>query len=234
MTVPEQHYRHLRDAVISGRATPAELAELEELITADAALRRDYVEHAHLDAALSWHAWGAEAADSSVSNQDQTLFPPVEAGTVGNGFKMPISFTTGFLTSVLLVALLSGWVLWARHSQPEYARIESTQDCRWGTCSLPTTEGTPLSAGTLELVGGIVTVRFPNVSLTLEGRAKIEIVDSKTCRLTSGRVFADVEPGGEGFVISTPTAEFLDLGTTFGVTVGFGWQFESDRCQRSS
>ncbi len=84
---------------------------------------------------------------------------------------------------------------------------------------MSTMPGARLSHGRLVLVFGIARLEFPLVDVTLEGPADVELVSEDCCRVRSGRNFAEVHAGGEGFVVATPTATLTDRGTLFGVNV---------------
>ena len=62
-------------------------------------------------------------------------------------------------------------------------------------------------------------MRVGLVDLTLEGPVDVELISAERCFVRSGRVLAEVHPGGEGFVVQTPTSVLTDRGTVFGVSV---------------
>ena len=74
--------------------------------------------------------------------------------------------------------------------------------------------------GKYELDEGAVHLRFANgVDLVMEAPAKIEIRDLLRSRLHFGTVRAIVPPGAKGFTIATTDVDFEDIGTEFGLHV---------------
>ena len=81
--------------------------------------------------------------------------------------------------------------------------------------------GAPVGKGRLKLVAGLVRLDFAkDVRLTLEGPADLELIGPGETRLHSGKLTANVPPDGIGFQVHTERAKVVDLGTTFGVSVG--------------
>jgi hypothetical protein len=81
--------------------------------------------------------------------------------------------------------------------------------------------GAPVGKGRLKLVAGLVRLDFAkDVRLTLEGPADLELIGPGETRLHSGKLTANVPPEGIGFQVHTERAKVVDLGTTFGVSVG--------------
>ncbi len=216
MSENQKQYELLRDLVLDGRATQEEVDQLEQLVLQSSELRRDYAEHAHLNAALASHAAQPPAVmppdiASAGSDDAQALVTPRSANRhwVGNLIT---------LAACIAMTVVGTWY-WIVAQTPDYAYILSTENCRWEQSTLPTSPNQPLGAGRLKLSDGIATLRFPLVNVTLEGPVDFEVIDDRHCRVHSGRVFANVEKGGDGFVIETPTATLTDRGTMFGVNV---------------
>jgi hypothetical protein len=81
-------------------------------------------------------------------------------------------------------------------------------------------QGDRLGCRTIEIQSGFLRLQFDDgVEVTLQGPAKYELVKLGKTRLHSGLLTATVPPGAEGFQVSTPTAEVMDLGTAFGIEV---------------
>ena len=218
-----KQFEQLRDAAIDGRITADELALLESMVLADSAMRRNYVEHAHQQATLRMIVEPMVPSVSITDFSSQSVAPSnlSEADRFHSASRSRhLIWYAMASAAIALLAIGFSVLLSSRGSETQVAMITSAEDCRWGDCTLATAERLPLGAGMLRLESGIATLRFPNVNVTLEGQVELEIVDQKTCFVRYGRIFANVEPGGEGFVVQTPTATFVDRGTTFGVRVG--------------
>ncbi|EMI20327.1 FecR protein domain protein [Rhodopirellula maiorica SM1] len=210
-------YKRLRDAALDGRIAEEEVKLLESFVLDHDAMRRDYAEHAHQQASLKWNA-----ISSLGSPLGQTVQPTESQRDLlvqeKRSWRRSVAYVLSLATAVLVTLGFAG-LLAKDDSASQFAMITSSEACRWGECTVATSEGQPIGAGRLRLKNGIATLRFPNVNVTLEGRVDLQIVDEDECLLYGGRVVANVEQGGEGFVIRTPTAIFIDRGTTFGVNV---------------
>ncbi|MFG0296328.1 MAG: LamG-like jellyroll fold domain-containing protein [Maioricimonas sp. JB045] len=80
--------------------------------------------------------------------------------------------------------------------------------------------GTRLHPGTLTIRQGRVQLDFfTGARVSLEGPAELLIVSKDAATLLSGRAAARVPDSARGFVLKTPEAAVVDLGTEFGVTV---------------
>lgn len=100
-----------------------------------------------------------------------------------------------------------------------FATIRQLSQVTWKSDVL--SENDRVGAQTLELTSGIVRLQFDNgVDITLEGPARYELSSSDKTSLTSGVLVATVPPDAEGFSVDTPSAKVIDLGTSFGVSVG--------------
>jgi ferric-dicitrate binding protein FerR (iron transport regulator) len=105
------------------------------------------------------------------------------------------------------------------NAAPTVASITKSHGCRWGGSTLPTAEGSRISAGTFELVEGLATLKFDSgAEVVLEAPATLEIVDAMNCRLVRGTIVADVPKQAIGFTVDTKDAKVVDLGTRFGVS----------------
>lgn len=68
---------------------------------------------------------------------------------------------------------------------------------------------------------GRMRLRLKNgVKISLEGPVHATFVSAMQLRLMKGKAMADVGKDGKGFVIETVNARVVDLGTSFGVSVG--------------
>lgn len=222
-----KRFEELREAALDGRISPAEMEILESFVLGDAAMRRNYTEHVHQQAALRLSVAPAIPAIShalvsgepSIPDDATIMKPTAESTAEPSRWRRTIVYAMSIAAATIMAVGLT-YSFTRSDSSQQIAMITSSEDCKWGECTLATTERMPLGSGTLRLESGIATLRFPNVNVTLEGKTELEIIDTKKCLVHSGRVFANVEQGGEGFVIQTPTASFVDRGTTFGVKVG--------------
>lgn len=122
---------------------------------------------------------------------------------------------------IAAVITLGFFVMWILPKADEpLATVAHQIDATWsGDRKLA--PGAPVGKGSLKLVAGVVRLDFAkDVRLTLEGPADLELIGPGETRLHSGRLTANVPPDGVGFQVHTERAKVVDLGTTFGVSVG--------------
>lgn len=122
-----------------------------------------------------------------------------------------------------LVALF-GLVFWLRPTSDEtFATLEQTRAALWESGELPTADGSRLGPGTLRLVEGLATLRFDSgAEVMLEAPASLTLVDSMNCELRKGTAVSDIPDSALGFRIKTPSADVVDYGTLFAVSVHEG------------
>jgi hypothetical protein len=71
--------------------------------------------------------------------------------------------------------------------------------------------------GPLHLQKGVVSVRYDDgIDVLIEGPAVFEVRQSEVF-LEYGRLYSHVAQTGLGFVVRTPTSNFIDMGTEFGI-----------------
>ena len=102
------------------------------------------------------------------------------------------------------------------NSVPSQARIIATDDAHW--------QGTPpvgqLPSGVSRLAAGTAEIEFDSgARIWVEGPAEFVPRASNRVDLNRGRLMAYVPRPARGFIVGTPTAELIDLGTEFGVDV---------------
>jgi len=201
-----EHYHRLADAVMDSTVSETELREFEAMLLGDPELKRDFAAKLAERSALT--LWDFD--QHRVSSAD--LLPAAVKGSRQRGMSlMSVSF------AVVLTALFS--VAWLNRDT-SFAQILETRNCEWGETSFPTMVSQRISAGTLRLNKGLALLSFDHgATVSLEGPAVLEVLDAKTCRLLAGRAYSEISPGGEGFIIETPTAVFTDRGTVFGLHV---------------
>jgi ferric-dicitrate binding protein FerR (iron transport regulator) len=213
----QEELQTLCEAVIEDRLTPEQLQRLEQLILADPAARRFYVEYLHQHGSLHWSA-------SEPAAQTLPMGPRPEADVPRKASKPRLWWTVAAsaLAASIAAAVVTGLESRKSVAAPAapIATLVSGKGCKWDAGTLPTEEGARLGTGRLRLAEGIARITFDSgVALTLEAPADLEIVSSDQCVLHGGRLVARVPQPAIGFVVDTPTAVVRDLGTEFGVSV---------------
>ena len=107
------------------------------------------------------------------------------------------------------------------HMPATVAEVTRQSECVWeqSTPALPV--GTHLCSGQkLLLRKGLVELTFSDgATVLLEGPATFDINTGARGFLRAGKLVAKVPKGAEGFVIATPSATIIDLGTEFALAV---------------
>lgn len=104
-------------------------------------------------------------------------------------------------------------------SAVEVATLIDQMDVQWGQshAAIPNNSRLWTNEGTLELKKGLVSIRYDDgVGVVIEGPAAFEI-ERTGLFLEYGRLYSRVAEAGIGFTVKTPTSQFIDLGTEFGI-----------------
>lgn len=150
--------------------------------------------------------------------------PPVPAGPR----RRPVAFWFAAAAACVMLGLLV-----RQNLRPDpvtgpapIATLVKATGCRWAASTLPTAEGSRVSAGTYELVEGLATLKFDSgAEVVLEAPATLELIDAMNCRLHRGTLVSDVPPQAIGFTIDTEQARVVDYGTRFGVSAGANGEY---------
>ena len=85
-----------------------------------------------------------------------------------------------------------------------------------------------IKTGYIEFEEGLMELRFFNdVKVLLQGPVGVHLKTLDHMVLHHGRFTADVPEGAQGFTVSTPLGEVIDLGTQFGVSMDADGQVEA-------
>ena len=116
------------------------------------------------------------------------------------------------------VAVLLTGSFWLRSPGPSFARLIAAEAAEWKGSGIAL--GAPVGNRPVTLTQGFIQLRFNHGTLlVVEAPARFTIRGEKRVRLDYGRAVATVPQAGHGFVIDSPDAEVIDLGTQFGVDV---------------
>ncbi len=216
MTEPTPELRDLCAAAVEGRLTEGQTRRLEELVLGSPAALRFYTSFLHQHAALTWSSGDPKAPSGEVA----TVGPARRSSRTGW-----VAGLAGFVGLAASVAVAVGWFAspGSAAGPKPVATLTAAKACKWDGGTLPTEEGTRLTAGRLRLAEGVAKITFDSgAEVRLEGPAELQIVSAGRCVLSAGRAVAKVPPPAVGFVIDTPSAELTDFGTEFGVHVRDG------------
>ncbi|MGI9474053.1 MAG: FecR domain-containing protein [Rubripirellula sp.] len=218
-----QKLHELASAALEGTANESQLQELTKLLRESTAARDEYLKLMDLHAVLSTElvvdpstppipSTPPTRKTIAVDEQVESSVAPTNRGW------LPLTVAAA-LAACLLIA-----VTWFRPNgstaEPEsFASIAQGTDAVWQSDTV--TVGDRIGATTLRLKSGIVRLEFDSgVEVTLEGPAEFELFAVEKTQLVSGLLTATVPPGAEGFTVDTPSAQVIDLGTSFGIDIG--------------
>jgi len=116
------------------------------------------------------------------------------------------------------LVFLAGWV-WLASRPDHVATIIKSEGAAW-VSDLPTSVGSALPPGELQLSTGIATLRFDSGALmVLEAPARVQLLTPMHAHLHQGAAVLTVPDEAIGFVLATPSGDAIDLGTSFAVHV---------------
>jgi hypothetical protein len=162
--------------------------------------------------------------------------PTVDAAGLGSSAGMPIPMDSlrvpadaphrvGYsrwlrAVAALVVAAIGALAWMLLRAQPEgtvsFATISSIEDMT----SAPWRTGARLERGPLLVPAGIMHVVFDSgVALTVRGPARVAFISPQAVSVETGALVAHVPANAVGFLVATPQAQLVDLGTEFGVAV---------------
>jgi hypothetical protein len=232
-----EHCKDLIEEYLDGRLDSGGMQELESYLCSDEATRHYFVRYArlHTDLQLELRArQAAERALQQIQTISETVVPPVAASApIEERAPSPVIWRRRALRSItvaaaLLLALGVGWRLTKKGrvlpSTPDadaaIAWLVNAQDCTWSGLG-PTGN---LQAGTiLQIQRGLAEIHFQcGARVVLEGPAVLELMSSRSARLTSGKLTARVPAAATRFEILSPQGKVIDLGTEFGVLADNG------------
>ncbi|MGB7328985.1 MAG: FecR domain-containing protein, partial [Rubripirellula sp.] len=171
-------------------------------------------------------------------NRDTVTPRAPAASAVGSDHKP--GWQQSFLAVAIAVSILFGGLAWffadRAHEPTDGSYIaESTNgfnvpvryiatvlledNCKWGSNGSPT-EGQRLPSQTLDLKSGLAVIRFDGgAELVMTGETSLLLHSAGSAELLLGDVVVRAEEGAEGFTLTTPTSEVIDLGTEFAIKV---------------
>jgi ferric-dicitrate binding protein FerR (iron transport regulator) len=218
--------------VLDGTVDDDSREALNTLLKTNPDARKFYRGHMDLHARLHLDYTGGLAADA----MPVSLPKP---GTVSGQGSTYFSKQRGVVAAVLAVAAcitLIATFAWFQQSektpvtgQPTEAKTESfvtikqVRAARWESGNLSTSEGARLGVGTMRLTEGLVTLHFDSgAKLNIEAPAELTLIDAMNVHLVKGTVVVDIPDSAIGFQVKTPSANVVDFGTRFSVSVAPG------------
>ncbi|CAN5660281.1 hypothetical protein BH11VER1_BH11VER1_36580 [soil metagenome] len=195
MSLDPIDFEKLCHAVLEGAASEAQIAQFQRCLHEDATLREEYLVQMRLHALLSWQHGRASVAVKPAKVMRWASWRPA-------------------LAMAAAAALLAGLAAWyGMTSSHDGVLLEIVK-----AETVPYVKGQRVSLHELRMESGILHFQLDSgVLVEATGPVEMQFVDAMHIRLMSGQVTADVGERGKGFVIDTPQAHVVDLGTRFGV-----------------
>jgi Concanavalin A-like lectin/glucanases superfamily/FecR protein len=213
---------------VDGQATIEEMGRLNELLRTDSKARQVFAAHLNLDSALAEIAAGLPGEKAAVEDIVRLNRNAI--------FSNAVAYCVTAATLAFAVSLGVWWRSFAGQTPGQVARIAPTTDhvtvpqetvaavlideagAMFSQGMGP--QGIRFEAGKYDLLSGIVQLRFASgAELVLTGPASWMVKDAMHAIVEHGKMRAIVPPAAKGFRISTPSAEYIDLGTEFGLEV---------------
>ncbi|TWT96314.1 FecR domain-containing protein [Neorhodopirellula pilleata] len=183
--------------------------------------RQYYLDWMSLHGELAVGNVWVESLDFNHSSLQITQSEPVpsfaSAAGLGHPSRLHWWFSRTGIVAALVVFILS-FALLRQDTSPALGTIVGQSNAQWK--GGPKSVGDPIGAGVLELASGEAELLMQcHAAMTLHGPVTIEVRDAKAIKLLSGRVSLNVPDEGIGFRVLTPSADLVDMGTTFSVDV---------------
>lgn len=213
----------------AGALTEEGTRELGEMLSASTELRNEYLAiqaiHAKLDWDLGGDAYRSEALTEAVSEAVEPAAARRASWASRVGIWVPA------IAACLLIGLTLGRSNWLNGPQqptiPQsvVGRLTPvTASAKWSFTSSGATDREAVYGGdTIWLEEGAVDLRFQTDTIaSLEAPMLMHVLSPERVRVIQGGIKVEVAKGAEGFAVETESAEVVDLGTVFSVSVDKG------------
>lgn len=218
------HERELFRRLIDEQLPPEEFQAVEERLLADPEFRARYVRYMDLEASLYAELATARAHADAGSHE----------GAVRQESRRGLWAVAGVAAAAVAAILVVSVALHRRGSAPRAQYVEAMLRGMEAAAIVTHVEGLapqeqndrPLKPG-VRLKPGVLVLRQGSVQLEflsgakvrVQGPAELHILSAEAATLVSGQAAAQVLQWGQGFVLNTPEAAFVDLGTEFALGV---------------
>ncbi|TWT84744.1 FecR protein [Planctomycetes bacterium CA13] len=217
---PNHDTFELVSAYRDGTISPVQQEHLQRLLLSDASAREYFLRFMTLEALLEAR-FPVSQPNLPVSQPNReeapiTLLPE----TVGRSSRSK-RWKPVMAVAATLLFVVSGVVWQTGHEKvPSIALVADLTDVSWAPGHQSLNVGDKVPPSRIRLRHGIVRLSYQHgVAVTIQGPADYEIRTLDNAVLHHGRMAAYVPDGAEGFSVSTPNANVVDLGTEFGLTV---------------
>jgi len=218
MKVDSAELDELLAAVSDGRASDAQVQQLEQMILDDQEVCDAYLRYMDVHATL---------ADDCVGTDPDHIVPfPKRSGE-----QAAFQLLTGAVAGLVIAVVVAGAIWMGNTEAPipvvseataEYLAVVTHADgALWEGEDASVIIGSALKPGVLEVCEGRVEMELNNgVHIALEGPARYKMVNEHQGELLQGKLSARIPSQGIGYRVIMPGMEVVDLGTEFGLNVG--------------
>lgn len=218
----------LFNRLADGLASAEDERRLGEVLRADSSARRAYREFMALHSALHWDYVAAATPElPHASTLPSAVSPRRLRATWFAAFGAGVLFASAFAVALFLFQPVPPSLpqpasnpvqLEGTKADPIAALLVDGVGAEFAPGHAP--DGVRFGPGEYELVKGLVHLRFAQgADMVLAAPARIEVTDAQHTRLLAGKVRVVVPPTAKGFTVSTKAANYIDLGTEFGLRV---------------
>ncbi|MDG0994694.1 MAG: FecR domain-containing protein [Akkermansiaceae bacterium] len=217
--------------VLDGTVDNDSREALNTLLKANPDARKFYRGHMELHARLHLDYTGGAAADGmpvSLPKPGTASGPGVTLFSKQQGVVAAVLAVAACITLIATFAWfqqpeetpVTGEPTEAKPEAESFVTIKQVRAARWESGNLPTSEGARLAAGTMRLTEGLVTLHFDSgAKMNLEAPSELTLIDAMNVQLVKGTVVVDIPESAIGFQVKTPSANVVDFGTRFSVSV---------------
>ena len=206
--------------IVDGTLSDQEFAEVEERLLGDEEFRFRYIRYIHLEAEMHEKFSQAEPFSDTKPVLKKLANPSIRMST-------GIVFAASVICVCLAVIVtMSNW-----RSRPQTntqfvsIKAEEKENVAVLTHGAAFADGrlklgALLKPGLFEVRDGVAQIEFlGGARMVVEGPAKINIRSDSEATLLLGAARVEVPQGSEGFILNSPGAAVVDLGTSFGLSV---------------
>lgn len=223
---PIQEVERLASRLLDQQLSPDEAGQLNSLVLESPQARKRYQElldnHEALCAIYPGDVYGSSINDG-LAEVDATEMPAREAQPRWRAW---LTWAAVAAAVVSAVGIFMGRPSPSQVPKPSSARLVATVDVVWQGEPGANHRGDPLHSDAVLEVGGFAlaagTVELElddGARVTIQGPAKFELKSGSHIYLQAGNLVARIPEEALGFVVTTPEAEVVDLGTEFGLSV---------------
>ncbi|WP_437228926.1 FecR domain-containing protein [Planctomicrobium sp. SH661] len=209
---PADEVRSLADAMYDGRIDRHRMDRLESLIVNDLGCLQVYVER------MTFH--GELLRNSEVRTPEQAAMAVLKEFSQAIRLRERRAWLTQLWVYSAMVAslmLVVGSTLYLTNAfQPASMGVVSSLSAGLRVQNSSMDLGQVVRRGeAIRVDAGIVSLQLSNVLVDVLGPACVRLEKSGKMFLDQGTVLAKILPGGEGFTVTTPDVQVVDLGTEF-------------------